>query len=165
MEYNYLSDVMKSIVENMTTCSNYEFGYWPDISNRLLNKGLTQQGQATKYPLIVLHSKFKQSRFSQVGILMDTDPTMYILARTQTNYSPIQRIEQVFKTVLDPIYDELIQAIKDSTLIASISIKDLEHEREDMFLANASNGEKNLLNDFLDVIEIKFKSIKLFNNC
>jgi hypothetical protein len=162
MAYNYLSDVFEGIVTSMATCSNYEFGYWPDISNRLLSKNLTQEGQLNKYPLIILHADFKQDRPMAGNILMNTDPTIYILTRTQTGYTAKERIDNIYKLILEPIYEELLTKIEYSNEINGF---DLEHTRKDLFFANVNNGNKNLLPDFLDVIEISFKSIKVFKKC
>lgn len=161
----YISKVIQSEVESMKTCSNFEFGYWHDVSNRLLNKNLSQSSQAVKYPLIVLHAKFVQKRNDKNNSLIDCNPTIYIVTRTQPKLTHLQRVDETFSAILEPIYEELLKVFSYSTNISSIGKEGLEHDREDLFFASVGESNKNILPEHLDVIQLKFSNLKIFREC
>jgi len=163
--YIYLNEIFAAIVAEMVTCNNFDFGYWPDVSNRLLTKGLTQAGQQAKYPLIVLHSEFRQDREYNSIVMMSTNPSIYIIARTKVEYTNTDRVTKVYKEVLEPIYYELLNKLSISNYIDTTKPENLDHERNDLFNANVRASNKSLFPEQLDVIEIKFKSLKIFKNC
>lgn len=138
-------------------------GHLTEIQGRLKAKDEAEKQVTswTKYPLVVLFQnlKYKINKTSKSSVPID----FMIVNITKGNLITEQRRDENFSPVLDPIYNELIGAIKDS-LSFSITNDDFDVSRE--YYWGSDESEKNPLNDRLDAIEVSNLKLELtIKNC
>ena len=121
-----------------------------------------------KYPLIFLHADMKEDKDISLDVYAEIDPKMYIIARTQPTYKFIDRYNEVFVKVLFKIYDLLIEKIKTCgffKLDKSKSIYPLiPHTKKDLYFIGALEKDQNILNEYVDAIELDFPKLQIINN-
>lgn len=154
--------IFEDLVDNMTSNPSFSFGYWPEIHQELLLKGKNKANDGTKYPLIVMHSDFEEKRGEQNYILAEINPKFYLITESKQNYTTAQRITLVYNTVLYPLYEEFMTALKSSgDLISGTGLRDFEHTKKDLFYLGSLNANQNKISDVVDAIELSFKSLKI----
>lgn len=167
----YLVDVFDEIVsdvrEDYDTQLNerpyYLYGHPLDINNVLTQKSNNAEFKYKKYPLIALVQDFTETHGS-FPYFYTASPKILIVHSTQQAYNSEQRYENVFKTILYPIYNKLIQNLLDSRLIDNSIIEQLPHKKTDRLYwgkAGIQGNERKIFNDFLDAIEIDFTDLKI----
>lgn len=162
----FLSRIIDDIVANkMVKCRNFHFGNWQEVAKSLIASGLTQAGQSSRFPCIILLPKFKEVRFATGVVVFQCEPTFYILAASgNDNMQSTERIDETFDLVLDPIYKEFIEKLRASNDIDMSKPDYREHERVDIFKA-AIKDDRTALPFFIDAIELKFKKLRIFKSC
>jgi len=166
----YLVDVFEEIVcdvradyDTNNVLPYYLYGHPLDINNVLTQKAKSPEFRYKRYPLIALMQDFTETHDS-FAYFYTVSPKILILNYTEQNYNSKQRYENVFKNILYPIYDELIQNILDSNLIDVTVIEDLTHTKTDRLYwgkVGIQGSQGKIFNDFLDAIEIDFTELKV----
>lgn len=130
-------------------------GHMLEITNRLINKTADMEEKYKKYPLIILH---QDVAIPTVGDVAQCNFNIIIVAQTLKFKNAEQRVEEVFKPVLYPLYDALI-----ATIIASGEFMwpgeqtRPPHTPIDRPYYGFQSGDRNIKNkmtDPLDAIEI-----------
>lgn len=160
---DYLTLVGSTDLANMPY---FMAGHPVEISNRLLDKNNKGQ-EYKKYPLIALKMDIEES-FDEG--LVDYNLNIAIFCYTDKNWNAEERIENVFKPVLAPLYDEFIKQLNYSGLFQWEGDSRVPpHKR--ILRPYWGNSQKNgntehMFSDPLDAIEIQnLKLKKLFNEC
>jgi hypothetical protein len=145
-----------------------EFPYFMDghlieIQSRL--KDLDDSGdnvlKYSKYPLVVLlqNIRYDKNKINKSSVSID----FLVVNETEGKYITKQRRDYNFTPIIDPIYNELIGAIKDS-LSFTITNNDFGVSREYYWGSDLAN--KNPLSDRLDAIEVSNLKLELtIKNC
>lgn len=151
------------LVDPLITGVHYLYGHYPDIRERLLQKGKTDK--ENRYPLIVLFEDFRVLN-RVLGLYGIGDVKLMILWPSKKDITREQR-EANFKNVLDPIYIEFFKQMKVSGFFMQYG--PFQHTRIDRphWGDAAIYGNKGYLFDEpLDGIEISDLQLKTyFNNC
>lgn len=149
-----IKELFADVINNLSPKPNYFFGDWLQISNDLLAKGSSRALGATLYPVILLHSDFKEDNSDKIPSI---DPIIYIINKTgSTNLiNNDERFEKTFKPILYPIADKLIFELQHNKYF--FHGFRVQFEKKDYFLQNLNTN----VNDRFDAVELKFKKLYL----
>lgn len=141
---------------------NYQYGYIEELNETLKQYTQNDRFEALKFPLIWLAQPFFIDRNKSNLYFGDTrNLSIFIIMQTSANYKAQDRMTNVFKPILYPIYLELLNQIrKESTVFDNEYI--IEHTLVDRYFW----GEQQMyLNDKVDCIEISGMKLKINNKC
>lgn len=140
---------------NMALMPFYMFGHRLEISKRLTEKDKDKVYKKQKYPLIALRMDIQES--VSKGVWSYT-LNLAIINYTDKKWNAEERMENIFKPVLYPIYERLMRELQFSGLFFWPGNQDYpEHTKIDRPFWGTENQEgnvKNIFNDPIDAIEI-----------
>jgi hypothetical protein len=135
----------------------YMYGHKLEVANRLLLKNKVFQ----KYPLFFLVMDFPERKAN--GIISVT-LNIGIIHFTKKEYNAEQRMANVFKPILYPLYNRFLEELRNTGLFMWEGNQDEpEHTKIDrMFWGTGGEqnqtgqkkNEKNIFNDPLDIVEL-----------
>lgn len=163
-------DVVKYVQEDwdVDNCEApyFEHGHPLQILQMLTDKDKSSQFKYKKYPLIVLLQDFQENKGENPMFTMRTSPRVLILDSTERNFDPGQRYDQVFRPVLYPIYNLLLESMADSGFFNFSTPDQITHNKWDRLFWGREGlyrSEKNVFNDYLDGIDITFIDLQVNN--
>lgn len=123
-----------------------------------------------KYPLVHLVQDVVINRGEEINVFGSANINLVIIHQTEQTYKIDDRDLKVFKPVIWPIYWELFRQFKKSKWIFGSYTVTGEFRHKVIKRAFWGNrqleGSKNILNDFVDAVEIRDFPLKLNNsNC
>lgn len=151
-------EVFKAIVESISTTERpvYFFtGYWPDFAASIQDRG--QSKMLKSYPLIFMDSNFSKTQENEK--LFEISPTFYVITQTKVNYDIQERLDNVYKPILQPILLDFLKAIKSNRQVNGEAY--FANTQKNLYFLQSKDAQQNQLSDIVDAIEIKFKSIKI----
>lgn len=143
------------------------YGHKLEIANRLRDKDQDSVYKYQKYPLIALSMPFSED--VQKDTVHGLKLNIAIVDNTSVRYLSEERYENVIKPILEPLYNDFLEAVTRSGLFLFQGIVP-EHTRIDR-LFYGTDGEQPtnseyIFDDALDAIEIINLKVKLLkNNC
>lgn len=157
------------LVDPLITGIHYEYGHITDIRERITEKMKTTTNSVDISPMIILIEDFKVIKGRQVGITGITDMKIIILHYSKKDITRVQREVSVFRPVLWPIYNEILNQLR---LDGRFSIYDVTKIQHDM-IARPHWGDPGLygndaylLDGIFDGIELSNLQLTTFlNNC
>jgi hypothetical protein len=150
---------------------NYMYGHFTEIVSRLqqLSNSPDVKDKKSKFPLVALITDFAEEHGSMPGVSLEAELHIIIANISDPEWIAQKRYEENFKPVLYPIYQELLRQIAspsqktvfvdDAELIQHTKIDRLYWGREGLY-----GNTQNIMNDFVDAIEIKNLKIKFYHN-
>lgn len=143
----------------------YEHGHILEISNTLnaKNEGVYAY---QKYPLIILFQDYKGSKTtSDDAIFGNVLANMAICNNTLPELKSSERYDYNFRNTLFPIYDQLLIAINEIAYFkTSPSNTPVDHDwYERPYWGSHLAQTKNMLNDYLDAIELQNVNLDILN--
>lgn len=146
---------------------NYQYGHFRELISTLAqwDADASQQQQLQKYPLVFLVQDFREQRGKTAGMYAEVSLNIIVCHQTDPNYKVTDRMANVFKPVLYPIYYSLIKQLSKNSLTYAVSPDLIAHDKWDRAFwgtskLNAGN-DKTLLNDYVDAIDIQNLSLKI----
>lgn len=138
-------------------------GHIVEIAKRLSEKDKSNNNVIayTKYPLVVLLQdiEYDKNKINPSKAVID----FIIVNGTEQEYITIERRDNNFTPILDPIYNELIGALRDNSTFR-ISNDDFSVSRK--YFWGAIPDDKNPFDDRLDAIEVNNLNLSLITqNC
>lgn len=142
---------------------NYQYGYFDELVETLLQYSLTSEFTAKKFPLIWLEQPYTTERNSPLYFGETLDLRIFIIMETDRNAKAASRMISIFKPKLYPIYSELLNQIKhwpnfDNSFFTNHLVRDY------YFWEDENNPQVSALNDVVDCIQMSRVKIKLLNN-
>ena len=181
MSAPYWVDVFKDIVTDVRTDTDkpatlasdepyFMHGHPLEILNTLSEKDRHSTYKFKKYPLIALFQDFTESIGENMNSQGETSLNIVICTQTSPDYTSEQRYDNVFRTVLYPLYDLLIKHIEASKWFVNVGPGLVPHDKTDRLFWGKSGlygNEGNIFNDNIDAIEIENLSLsmRLIKNC
>lgn len=154
-------DIIKESIQAMPTNPRFYAGNWEEVcnDNKLLAYDKTKDSQ--RYPLIVLSPIFTEKRGEELGIACEVDVTIYIITETNKNYTVEQRIENVYKPIIVPLYNEMIYTMFRK---GKIKFDEVPMSHSNYVKCETENlyYEENKLNDIVDALKINI-NLKIKN--
>jgi len=139
---------------------SFKHGTWIDIKKELIEQGNSpdQTHQDTKYPLVCLiHSYNEGYDMNNNQIKVD----LVILTPTEKNEYIPYKYENNYAKILNPIYSELVQVMKDSNYFSGYLNKMTFPKRDLNHLGNETTQGGYELPDILDGIVMEGLDLKL----
>lgn len=149
--------IIKDVVEGMNNAPRFIAGNWTEALklNSLQSYDKTKDG--TRYPLIVLDPNFTITEANETGRNGEFECDFYFIVRTESNYTVVERLENVYEPIINPLINSFFYAMYRSGKFVFDRTKNIEKgyfiglERENLYYA------KNVLNDVVDTVKIKIK--------
>ena len=141
----------------------FMFGHPVEVSRILNEKTDDSVYKFQKYPLIVLKMDFEEV----VGLDIEYPSlNLAILSFTDSKYTAEQRIENIYKPVLAPLYDRLFQELENAGIFFwnEGDLRSPDHSRilRPFYGTEGPQGNsKYIFDDPLDAIEIKNLKLRL----
>lgn len=157
--------------KNMTAANQalapfYMYGHRLEISNRLKDKNADSVYKYQKYPLIALRLDIAEP---YVNGITELNLNIAILCFTQKGWNAEERMENIFKPVLYPMYYRFLKELRKSGLFFWQGDSVPQHTKIDRpfwGIESTEGNTKYIFNDPLDAIEIvDLKIKKNFKNC
>lgn len=152
---DYLASVHPS--SDLDLMPFFMFGHRNEINRRLIKKEDDVTEKYTKYPLIALRMDFEED----VNNSDITYPSIniVILASTEKGLNAEERLTQVFKPVLAPLYDRFMLELRNTGIFSWDNDNGEKPPHTRIQRPYWGNGtlelnEKNIFNDPLDAIEL-----------
>lgn len=144
----------------------YEYGTLFELQKRIAIKDRRTQS-VQKYPLVWLvwerpeNLKRYRGGFSNKSYIIS--PLIFIIARTDVDYTSIQRNENIFKPVLLPIYENFLKALRMHRNFNTGNT--IEHDEYEHYFWGMNNEGKTVLSDYNDAIELKLIDLEVLQKC
>src|SRR5690606_23217373 len=138
-----------------------------EINGRLLEREHDKVFKYQKYPLIALACPTPEQ---VIGDVIEYTLNIAILDFTERNYNAEERMENVFKPVLFPLYEKFMKELRNSGLFMWDGNQSMPpHIKINRYYwgtQSSEGNEANIFSDPLDAIEIvNLKIRSLLNNC
>lgn len=156
---NFIVDDIGTVVESMRTVTEgppyYIYGHRQEIANRLLEMDNDKVYKFKKYPLIALRMDIPEEKNNGV---INYRLNIAIMMFTQIDINAEDRYNINFRTVLYPLYEQFLTALRNSGLFMWAVNQDFPpHTKFDRPYWGTPASEKNvrnIFNDPLDAIEL-----------
>ncbi len=133
----------------------YMYGHRAEINNRLENLSKGKATKLQKYPLIAL--KLDVSETVENGISSFEDLNIGFFTITKENYNAEERVENIFKPILFPMYELFFEKLASSGLFLIKGSVKPPHTKVDRPFYGTQDNEgnvKRIFSDPLDCVEI-----------
>lgn len=118
-----------------------------------------------KYPLIALMRDIKEGLSNQsTGIGTKFSCKILIINLTKPEYRSTEREIKSFKRILHPILSEFINQLGQCAQFYCPTVDEMEIVKYDRYFWGTVEVDKNILNDFVDAVELEINNLKLKNN-
>lgn len=153
--------------EPLITGVYFQQGHPLEVIKELQKLGEGVNTKSQRYPLVALFRDFPEEIGVTVGIASEATVNMIIATRTDPNYNSEKRKEKIFKPILYPIYEALIERLSKNP--AFMGQGTVRHRKIDHYFwgrESVYGSEANIFKDWIDCIEIKNLNLKLYQkNC
>lgn len=157
------------LTDNGLTTINYDFGYIETLNMRLQAMGSNQETNILKFPLIWVRQPFTiiRNAWGKYGTTQGLD--IFIIAGSTIGYNESERMEKIFKPIINPIYREFLRQIGLSKTAFSAGPEDMrQHSETDFYyfgeVDNADRKKKAVFNDIIDTKRISDLTLLVNNN-
>ena len=134
---------------------NYLYGSAKEIQQMLVEASKEPAIREHKYPLLILFTPVDIDVDSGLGIDYQTVLNLVIVTDTEKTYHTHERIENVYKPVLWPLYESLMNHIRLSGLFDIDSSGRIPHTETDRFFYSPLPAhDQNVFSAVLDAVEI-----------
>lgn len=155
--------------DTLITTIDYQYGHVQELIETLGQMTKSQEETYKKYPLVWLVQDFQERRIFGSGYYAEVDLNIIIAHQTVNTYKISNRMSNVFKPVLYPIYYALLEAFAKNKWIVQGPAYGFDHTKTDRSYwgSNPLDGNKgNVLTDYVDAIELQNLNLKInFKNC
>jgi hypothetical protein len=149
----------------------YDKGHILEIANTLTSKDQDARNTGLqKYPLFILALDITGIPNKTLRTIDYNNVSILIVNKTESSYKVNDRREHNFTPILTPLYEQFINKLSHSRLTNNgESIPFIAHEATDRYFWGSDENKnsitgKNILNDYLDAIDIRKLNIKVINN-
>ena len=147
--YEFIED----IVDSISAVKSFQFGSFKYVQG-VLSNAVKNNDYAALYPMVIMVTNdFDYDVDSDANTVKQTYPLHLVIVNlTKREYTMQQRLDNNFKTILNPIYDSLIGKLK--TYYSDENGK-LPHNKKDHFFYSGTDAkDQNKLAERLDAVEI-----------
>lgn len=178
----YVEDIIKDVVADVSTELGYTtvdplttkplyYTYGPvsEILDKLIAMSKYEDARAPKYPMVALVMDVPHKGVSNSDIYAEVNLNIVIATVTRQEYISEDRLTNVFKTILMPIYEELLNQlvqdrrfnIQDDRIIPHAGpIRRYNWGRTNLFT------DRDAGTDYIDAVEIQNMILQINqNNC
>lgn len=160
--YPNLPDDLKGCIQQI----NFQWGHLTEILQTLQQKANDTAAKRLRYPLVFLLTDIPINN-SSTGDYPTVSMRIIIAHVTDPNYKADEREQYLFEPFLRPIYKLLMEQIRKSTFfnIEGALIPHTMTERYFWGKSGLFGNTDNIMNDFIDAIEITNLNLRLNKIC
>lgn len=157
-----LTDELETIVTAVKTALgisvlNYQYGYLPELNETLKQMEGDPAKFAGKFPLVWLAEPYEIAR-NTTGIYGIANPDIFIFMATDKTYKAKDRMNNVYKPVLYPVYRELLNQIVLSPVFQHPLVSDIKHTVRKGYYWDE---QRQVFNDAVDCLKISGLSLRI----
>lgn len=142
----------------------YDYGHVLSILSKLQAKS-GREDKFQRYPLIMLIQDIEEDHLNDLAVSYTLSPRVVILATTDKNYTEQERYTNVFKPILYPIWELLIDEIQNYQYFKFTGYVEFKKiDRVHWGTSSIFGNEASIFNDYLDGIELLFEPINITRN-
>lgn len=144
---------------------NYQYGYVIELNETLMQYNNDPNNRDKKFPLVWLAEPFDIPR-GEAGFYGRTDElNIFIINGSDKNWKAKQRMENNFKSIIYPIYRELLNQLILSDAFQESDIEKIKHKTTNRYYWGEQ--QQSVLNDVVDCMKISQLKLTLKNkqNC
>ena len=164
----YTKTIYDIFAEFATTIGcKYDYGSFKELQKRLIEQSKDKTKQVNKYPLLCLVTPITETRGNNAKYMAEVSVNLLLLAETSKDYTTAQRVALIYTPTLYPLFDDLMDEIKNMKYFDTSEFGELEYEYADLFHYSTSEAkDQNKFAAVLDGIEITNLKLKvLTQNC
>lgn len=140
------------------------FGYIKELNETLVQKDGSSLQYNQKFPLVWLVTPFtvgplEKGKLGLYGIIPEL--RMFIMTDSRKEYKAKDRVENVYKPVLNKIQYELFRQMELSKAFAGYKAQQNASVTDHYYWGEA---QQSVLNDVVDTTEVRFRNVPLHNN-
>lgn len=140
---------------------NYQYGYVTELNETLNQWNVDPDYAPLKFPLVWLAQPFVINRTNNGYYGTVEDLKIFILHGTTPDLKAYQRMDANFKTVIYPIYRELINQLENHpAIVRQLGVR--SHRFIDRYYWG--EAQQSVLNDVVDCSEIRNLQLQIHNN-
>lgn len=136
---------------------NYQYGHKAELIETLFQMDKINETANLKYPCIYLVQDFRESISGGPGIYGTAYLNIIIMHQSLLDYKTADRYVNVFKPVLYPLYASFMKQVTKHKLIHAYDYP--KHDKFDRPLTVIKNPDQQMVNDYVDAIEISNLSL------
>lgn len=122
--------------------------------------------KSQKYPLVALFRDIREEVIQQAnGLGIRFKCRAVICTLTNPNLRADDREQRNFKPILIPIFEELLRQFSLSPLFGMPTIEEMKVIKWDRYFWGSQMVDQNILNDYIDAVEIESISLNQNNIC
>lgn len=141
-------------------------GHPKEIVNVLQAYTNSPEMKHKKYPLVALFRDIREDiELQRYGLAPSFKCRFVICTLTSPTLRADDREIQNFKPILIPIFEEIIKQISKSKRFGMPRVKDMKIVKFDRYFWGSEQVEKNILNDYIDAVEVESITLSLKNIC
>ena len=171
----YIVDEMETVVAKVSTIIQasalarpvyYMYGHPSEVVNNLQEMTNEASLQNSKYPLIALFTDVPIRKGQSVGMYGDATVQVVICALSDRHYKAPQRMEETFKPILYPIYNEFLNQLRMHKQFNYLHEEEIRHTQIDRLYWGRQGlygNQGNMFNDYIDCIELQSLVIPIEN--
>lgn len=140
---------------------NFEFGSIIELNQRLLAKDKTDENRVLKFPLLYMQTPFKlqHDKWGKFATTQGLD--FFIIHETNKTWTSDERVENVFKPVIYPIYAAFIKVLNKSGARVQ-TFQNPVHGQYDFYYWG--EAQQQVLNDVVDCMKLEDLRLQVNNN-
>lgn len=150
----YALSIIETVIGQMQSQPRFIADSWENVVNANKGNAYDKTKDGTRYPLIVCNPMFEERRGIEIGVKSEITTDFYIVAETKKEWTPKERIDNVYTPILSPLFDEMIYTMYRSGKIEFNEINPIAKQRfincttENLYYA------PNNLNDIVDALKV-----------
>ena len=170
MTYPVISDLFKNtVVPNIATALSksvyFHHGHILEISNTIIQMS-TDPDTDKRFPFIALKRDIENQKRTYDGI--EFNATFYLIELSSPDYTAEERLVNIFKPLLTPLYEEFNNQIARSGLFLEQSVEEIEavsDYTEHYFWGTPQvmGPDANIFGNWVECIEVRIKLTALKN--
>jgi hypothetical protein len=161
---NVIQAVRLSYDPNNLRLPYYLYGHPQEIVDILGEMDGDSVLKYEKFPLVILVQDFEEEMGFE-GYDSETSLNIIIATETDANLRSADRRAVTFTPILYPIYNLLIEKLKESTELDANKPVHTKIERPYYGRSGLYGNEGNIFNDFIDAIELQNLELKILKIC
>lgn len=142
---------------------NYQYGYVKELNEILTQWAETSEHSPKKFPLIWLEQPFNIVRGESAAYYGRIElMRIFIMMQTDGNYKAADRMANIYKTTLYPIYRELLRQLTLTTAFSTNVLEKIRHTVQDRYFWG--EGQASVLDDKVDCMILTIRDLQIQNN-
>lgn len=151
-------------LSSLITTLNYQYGHIEELLQTLKEYDKVPNQADKRFPLVWLVTDFPEEHGQTIGVYAEVSLNIVIMHQSKAEYKSTERLQNVFKPVLYPIYYQLMKYLAKHPAINVSGETMIPHRKTDRFYwgtKKMGSSGQTVLNDYVDAIDIQNLKLKI----